>query len=262
MEERLRSILKRAHWSLALKSAAYGASWLVLPGWLFLLVALGIYLKPFFQPGKLARSFLVLLAISFGVHWLVPAVEPLFAGISYLFALYLGGLFFLLMGIRDLAFTHRLGRYMLLYAGLFLGVAVLAFWYAYPRLPLRLVTTSLLFVTAAALLFREFLGLMHDQLLLGVPGVGEAGTIKGERKRRRLFVWALTLLAFELFWVVGLLPVGFLMQAALLLLFVVLGTDVLWEHLKGTLTRLYVLRVVTVLIFVTLGIFAAFRWEL
>lgn len=245
MAERLRSILKRGHWSLALKGLAFGASWLLLPGWLFLLASLALYLKPLFQPGKLARSFIVLLAVSFAARDLAPILEPLFAGISYLFALYLAGLFFILMGIKDLAFTHRLNRYLLLYAGLFLAVLALAFWYAYPLQPLRLVVVSLLFVAASALLFREFLGLMP-----------------GGRERRRLLVWMLTLLAFEFFWAVGLLPVGFLMQAALLLLFVVLGTDLLREHLEGTLTRGYTLRVVTVLVFVSLGIFAASRWEL
>lgn len=262
MGERLRSILRKAHWSLALKGCAFGAGWLWLPGWLFALLALFLYFKPFFQPGKLLRSFLVLLGLAAGFSALTPALLPFFSGIGELFAALLAGLFFLLMGIKDLAFVHRTGRYLLLYAGLFLGVFVLSFWYAAPRDLLRLFLVTALFLTASTFLFREFLGVMRDNLFLGVPGTEEAASVWDERKRRRLLVWALAFLVFQLFWAVNLLPIGFLMQASLLLLLVVLGSDALRAHVQGALTPFYVLRVTTVLIFVALGIFAASSWEL
>lgn len=245
MAERLKSILKRGHWLLALKGALFGASWLLFPGWLFLLAALALYFKPLFQPGKLFRSFLVLLAASFAARGLAPELELMFSGAAYFLALYLGGLFFFLMGIKDLAFTHRLNRYFTLYGGLFLAVLVFSFWHLYYPEPFRFLTVSLLFAAASVFLFREFLGLVLE-----------------DRKRRRLLVWTLALLTFELFWAAGLLPIGFLSQAALVLLFIILGTELLREHLAGALTRTYVLRAVTVLIFAVLGIFAASSWEL
>ncbi|KKW47746.1 MAG: hypothetical protein UZ00_C0001G0002 [Parcubacteria group bacterium GW2011_GWA1_60_11] len=262
MGERLRLILRKAHWSLALKGLAFGLGWLWLPGWLFALLALFLYFKPLFQPGKLLRSFFVLLGLSLGFSALAPALLPLFSGIGELLAAFLAALFFLLMGIKDLAFVHRSGRYLLLYAGLFLGVFMLSFWYAAPRDALRLLLVAALFLAASTLLFREFLGVMRDNLFLGVPGTEEAASVWDEWKRRRVLVWALAFLVFQLFWAVNLLPIGFLMQAALLLLLVVLGSDALRAHMQGALTPFYVLRATTVLIFAALGIFAASNWEL
>lgn len=251
----------KAHWSLALKGAVFGAGWLLFPGWLFVPFALLLYLKPLFRPGKLVRSFVVLLGIAFGASFLAPELAMFASGAGYFFAAYLGGLFVLLLGIKDLVFSNRAERYLLLYGCQFFGVFTLSFWYAVPLQLSQLLLISLLLFAASLLLFREFLGLLYDELLLGAPGA-EGAAVWDEKRRRRALVWTLTLLTLELFWAIRFLPIGFLMQSALLLLFVIAGSVVLREHLQGALTRRAVLRAVTAVLFAALAIFAASRWEL
>ena len=59
--EKLKSILRPIHWSLVLRTFIFGGSWLILPLWVFLLVALYFYLFPFFHPVKFAVHFFTLL---------------------------------------------------------------------------------------------------------------------------------------------------------------------------------------------------------
>jgi hypothetical protein len=263
MAGKLQSILKQAHWSLATKGFLFGAAWLSTPAWFFVLAAFLLYLKPFFQPAKLMRSFLILLGTAFTFRDIIPAIQDFSPSISYFAALYFGALFFMLLGIKNLVFLHRIERYFMFYNGLLLAVFISVFWHLKPAEPLQFLIISTLFVASVILILSEFLELLRDHFARSIAST-EAGNsaLLDKPKMLRLWSWLFGLLAFEIFLAIELLPIGFIMQAALLLLFIVLGTDLLRKHLEGSLTTNYVLRAVTVLIFATLVIFASARWEL
>ncbi len=117
MAEKLRSILKRAHWSLITRAhlenwrpifelgsraVIFAAAWLFLPWWLFLFVALGSYFYHFFQPWKTFAAFLCLVALT-------AAQSP-----SLLFALIFGAVFYYLLLIKDLMIIDRRSAYDIL----------------------------------------------------------------------------------------------------------------------------------------------------
>jgi hypothetical protein len=102
MAEKLKSILKQTRWSLVLKAAIFAAAWLVLPFWLFLLVALYLYFVPFLGSAKVALPFLVLLLLS------------LFEGQNIFFALIFGILFYYILAIKDLLIIDRRSAYEML----------------------------------------------------------------------------------------------------------------------------------------------------
>lgn len=99
METKLRLILKRIHWSLALKAAILAVVWMVLPGWAFLILSAYLYFVPFFDPWKLFLPFLVFLFLAF--------TGPPNPG----FALILGSLFYVILGIKDLILIDRRSAY-------------------------------------------------------------------------------------------------------------------------------------------------------
>lgn len=110
MAEKLKSILKRIHWSLPrksiwgliLKAAIFAVAWLILPWWLFFLVALYCYFIPLFRSGKLLVPFFCLLVLTI-------AQSP-----GFLFALVFGIIFYYILLIKDLLIINRKSAYELL----------------------------------------------------------------------------------------------------------------------------------------------------
>jgi hypothetical protein len=95
MVEKLKSILKRAHWSLAIRAVIFGLAWFFLPFWLFLFIALYLYFVPFFQSRRLLWPFFSLLILAF--------VEPA----NFLFLVIFAALFYYLLLIKDLLLIDR-----------------------------------------------------------------------------------------------------------------------------------------------------------
>ena len=62
METKLKLNLARIHWSLVLKAAFLAAVWLLLPGWIFLILSFYFYFVPIFHPWKLFFPFRLLKA--------------------------------------------------------------------------------------------------------------------------------------------------------------------------------------------------------
>ena len=95
MEERLKSISRRIHWSLLLRAGVFGFAWLLLPFSLFVLVALYLYFSPLAQSRGLAWSFFVLLLLMF--------LEP----VGPLFAVIFGAIFFYILLIKEFVLIDR-----------------------------------------------------------------------------------------------------------------------------------------------------------
>ena len=95
MAEKLKLILRPIPWSLLLKAAAFGVGWLILPFWVFVVLAALLYFLPVFQVLKLLFPFVLTLILAY----LVP--PSLWAG------LFLSALFFFILGVKDLVLIDR-----------------------------------------------------------------------------------------------------------------------------------------------------------
>lgn len=84
---------------LPLRAVIFGLGWFLLPFWLFVLLALCLYLVPFFG---VKRFFLPFLAIIF-----FAAIEPR----NFLFAIVFAGVFYMILGVKELVFIERKSAY-------------------------------------------------------------------------------------------------------------------------------------------------------
>ena len=78
-------------------AAVFAVTWLILPWWLFLLVALYCYFIPFFWPGKLFVPFFCLMVLT-----------------VFLFAVVFGVIFYYILLIKDLVIVNRRSAYEIL----------------------------------------------------------------------------------------------------------------------------------------------------
>ena len=99
MAVKLRSILRSIPWFLIFKAAVFGAAWLFLPFWLFLLIALYLYFFPPFQIFSLGLPFLFTIASA-------AVFER-----GLVMGAFLGLIFYLILGIKDLVFIKRVPAY-------------------------------------------------------------------------------------------------------------------------------------------------------
>lgn len=123
MAARSKSITNPIPWSSLLKPLLVAAAWLILPWWVFLVVALYCYLVPLFRPFALAPAFLVFLFMT------LAAPRGLFQ------AAYAALVLALIFGIKDLVIVNRKAAYQLLvflisFAGCLLLFATFAAWSA------------------------------------------------------------------------------------------------------------------------------------
>jgi hypothetical protein len=109
---RVRSVAAKVPWRLAAKALVAAFAWYVLPFWLFVLLALGLYFIPIFRPFPLFVPFLALLFLAGVLH------DDVYG------AAFVGAAFFLLLGVKDLVLAKRHERYAALVALLALGLGI------------------------------------------------------------------------------------------------------------------------------------------
>ncbi len=211
MEEKLKSILRRIHWSLALKAAVFGASWLILPSWLFFVAAIYLYVVPRFRAGAFGFPFIVLMFFAL-------SEAPSFLGVL-LFSV----LFYLLVGIKEMRFMDKRTPYE--------ALILLFLFLAYIRFFSRFVAwdgiSAFLYAFAVSLLF-FFLsrGFLRYAALHGGDGATRRGL---------LGMGIVSLLVWEFLLVVVFLPLNFLYQSALLFMATAILFDAALDHAKNEL---------------------------
>ncbi len=77
---------------------------------------------------------------------------------------------------------------------------------------------------------------------------------------RRMQSWLVSALSLEVTWALLFLPVGFISQAGIAALFYFLIMDLVYHHLEARVTKKIVLMHVTMLVLLTLFVFALSRW--
>ncbi len=238
MEEKLKSISKTIPWSLALKAAAFGLGWYILPFWSFLLLGLGMYFIPLFQPVRLLLPFL--LAVSFA------AVLPY----SPWAAVMLGVIFFFILGIKDLIFIRRGAAYetlvFLLLFLIFLNYfARFSVWNDWAGLALGILAAA-----ASAFLLRGF-------ILYRVPAAGEW------TRRKRFLLFSLAgLLLWQWQTVLLFLPLNFFYQTAILFLGAVALIELFLAYAQEELTKRKILVHFSFFFVLSSFILAANSWRI
>jgi hypothetical protein len=240
MAARLKSILGRIHWSLPLRVIIFGFGWLVLPFWLFVILALYLYLVPFFD---VRRFFLPFLAVIF-----FAAIEPK----SFLFAVVFSGTFYLILGAKDLIFIDRKTAYeiltLLLSFFIFIGFfSRFDSWAGGAPFLYTFISGALIFF-----LVRGFLNYS-----------GESNLFAAERQRLGSVVAIIVGLAvLEIMIAALFLPVNYLYQSAVAFLAAALAVELSSDYLAGRLTRRALLLNLSIFLTFMVIILGSAQWGL
>lgn len=235
MAAKLKSILRTTPWSLLLKASVLAALWPVLPYWLFFFLALGFYFIPFFEPRRLFLPFVLFL---FFAAFLTP---------GYLSSLFLGIIFFLILGVKNLVIVDRAAAYETLFFVLFF-LAVLGFFGSFdsPR------GYFSVFAAAAAAVFA---------LLLG--GFLRFSTEFAALSRREKFLIIVLpgVVIWQWFLAVLILPMNYFYQSALVFLGGIVLAELIYAYINKSLERRKILIYFSVFFAAVAIILAANPWN-
>lgn len=250
----LKSVWQNLKFQSAFKAVLFGLS-LIYSFWLAAPVAVWFYFRPFFYSFvhlKLFLVFLILTGLTFahfdggGISWLAPI--PVLGTVSGPAAAVFAGLFYLILGLKNLIFVKRRYWYLILNLSL-LYLVFLNFF---------LIDQS----TGFALKWLGFLALVYlliRDLLIGPMGlvgpIGPVGPIT-------VAAGVLTLIIGESLWLISWLPIGFLNSANLAALFLFLLMDLTINHFWGTLRRRLVLKDLGLFLGLLIVIFLTSKWGL
>lgn len=209
MEAKLKSISNLIPWSLLLKAFLFGAGWLALPFWLFIIFSLYLYLVPFFQPLKLGVPFVITLLLA-------SFIEPN-GWLSIFFSI----IFFFILGIKDLVFVDRQTAYTLLVFVL----SFLSILFSFSRFDSGVGVESFIWLLVVGsiltLLLRSFL---------------KYNLIKVDRRKRNTLLGFSLLLFLEAGLATLFLPANFFHQTAIVFFSFVVIFELLTDYLSERLT--------------------------
>lgn len=241
MAAKLELISKPIPWSLVVKAALLGGVWFFLPFPIFLILAFYFYLVPLFKPLELGACFLVTLVFSF----LIPESFPS--------AVFLGVVFYLILGVKDLVFIHRKAVYQ---AVVLLTIFLMDLYFFFELggwFGFRTLFWSVLVAFFSFLLMRGFLkyeGVVEE----------EAGWAAGWHKF--LILGLVGFLTWELMFVLLFLPLGFIYQTAILFLTSVVFLELTLAYFNRCLSPRKVLFNFTLFFIFVVFILAGTKWEL
>lgn len=215
MAARLKSILGRIHWSLPLRVIIFGLGWLVLPFWIFVILALYLYFVPFFD---VRRFFLPFLTVIF-----FAAIEPK----TFLFAVVFSCAFYLILGTKDLVFIDRRSAYeiLTLLLSFFVFIGFFSFFDSWAG--------------TAPFLCAFISGVLIFFLVRGFLNYGGEGDLFAVERLRTGNVAAaiVGLVVLQTMIAALFLPANYLYQSALAFLAMALAVELSLDYLRGRLTR-------------------------
>ncbi len=245
MAAKLKSILRRTHWSLLLRAAIFSLAWFLFPFWLFALVALYLYFIPPFQTGRLLWPFAALMILAF--------IEPA----NLLFLVIFLAVFYYLLLIKDLLLIDRKSAYEILifilsffllrdfYRAFSDGVSGWGIWCAF------------LFSALFGALASRFMSVFS----LGDP-VAPDSVSRTKHPIRRITAWLTFLLSWQ-FLILGLfLPLDFIYQSAIVFLVLALTIDFASGRYLGDTIRSKILGTSITVFALLVIILASARWGL
>lgn len=251
--------LKSASKSLALQSlnkfkvpAFFGAAVFILillwmdknfsffPVVIYLGVAFYFYFRPVFD-NRFLYSFLVILLVPFFV-----IDSPFFL----FYSLFLGFLFFLLLGIKNLVFINRHQIYQFLNNFLFFLAFIIFFSSDKSQL---FFSKYLILFLLSFFIFKEFLNWHFSRF---------ESPLEMSVQKIKVYSAVFSFLLCQFVWVSALLPIGFLNLSALMLVFVLASKDLIINHLEGKIDKNLVLKNITMVVLFGIVIFAVSKWKI
>lgn len=206
MVEKLRLTLNQIPWSLLLKAFLFGAGWMVLPFWVFVVFSLYLFLVPWFQPRKLLVPFVATMLLA-------SFIEP-----NFWTSAFFSVVFFFILGIKDLLFVDRTTAFSLL-------VFVLSF--------LSILFSFSKFDSGMGLYaFAWFLGL-SGLIFLIVRSFINYSFDDIDRRKKNTFLGIMLLLFLELGISMLFLPINFFAQTALLFFSLIVLLEIASDHFAG-----------------------------
>lgn len=199
----------------AWQAVFFAAAWLFLPFWLFLLAALYLYFIPFFGSFRLFWPFAVLIFFSAMES---PAFFP---------AVLFGAIFYLILGIKELAFMGRKSAYEILVMTLAFFALIKFFekfdsWESWPAFVWAVVLAAAFFLLARG--FLKFSAAADARALAAGFPASLAAAVSA------VVLWQFTLAALFL-------PINFLYQAAAAFLVAAISLELVSDYSSGLLTR-------------------------
>ena len=235
---KLRPFIKQIRYSTVLKAASFAAAWLILPTWLFLIIAIYLYFFPPFHSLRLILPFLILIFFS-----LTQASNVWLAS-------FFGILFYLIIAIKDFSFIKRAEAYEMLIFLLLFGMSLRFFayfgsWDDWSGFLYAFMVSAIFFLLSRGFLrFRaayegnELPPKVMEKLALG------------------------TLLLWQLFIVILVLPLNFLYQTALLFLISTILFETIFDHVSQKLSKKRILFNFSIIFSFLVVILGSARWNL
>lgn len=240
MEAKLKLISDRIPWSLACKAAVFAVAWFYSPFSWFVVVALAMYLSPFFQPFLVAVPFGFLLII---MSLLLP---------NFWIAAYCGIIFFLLLGIKDLVFVYRLQAYQFTTFLLYLLLTVRFLVDAKTFMDERSLAAAFLFSIVFFILGKS---LVDYQARVAGEELSITGLKTGAVALSALMLWEFVI-------VLLFLPIPFLFQVSYLFVVGVVLLDITLDYTARSLVKKNLLLRIIFLLIMTVLILGLNQWGL
>lgn len=211
----------------------------------FFLLFLWFYLSQLPERRYFRISFLILIVTAFFV------LRFLGYSFSLIFweTLFFSFLFYLLSGLTALTFRDRQSVYLFINTCLFLIIFLLFFSIGKSK---YFLLSNVSFFLIIFLLLKEgfdFLRSLMPHSLFIIPN-------------SQFMSLVIAFLSLELFWIIGLLPVGFINSALLLTLFVFFMRDFALAHFSGRLNRRFIFNHFIAFIILAVLIFTASKWSI
>lgn len=247
MVQKLKSVLKTVQLRLILKSFIFAglllwvrtSDFMTLPIFVFLLACFIFYFRNHTQNNlENFSSFLILLASS--LYGISQLSHPEFLLLSVIFFSFL---FYISLGIKEFAFTHRFEWNYI--KNLFLVYSVfLSYFLAdkYFLFPVKFLSIFLVLF----LLVREWLFWLYATF----------------PKRYNLAALIFAFVMLQIVWVISLLPLGFINSATLAMVIFYLGIDFLVNHFRGLVTKKLIIKNLIVLVLSVFVIFFFTKWKI
>ncbi len=204
----------------------------------FLLVSFLLYSIPLLQTVRYFWLFCLLLLVSFLAVTAAPA-----SGLRQPVIISLAALFYIFLGIKNIAFAHRVGWYRIFHIALFYLGALLFYLGDKSQPPVLL---ALAWFGFSLFQIRDFFinsGFTRDA-------------------RLRLIGWVTSFFSLESAWAFGLLPLPFVSAATALTIFIFMLEEALLHYLKHTLRARLIQVYLMAFLVLELIIFSLARWSL
>lgn len=172
----------------------------------------------------LAGSFITILSLDFSVLALIAIL-----GLAIIFFLLIGSKNLNLSGPQSI-FLLRSFLFLLIFFMFFSVSKIELFWLKYLALILAI--------------FIIFYGMFRNY------------------PKKKLYPIALTFLVTQVVWAIGLLPIGFINQTALALVFILIIEELIICHFSGTFNYQNIVKNVTITLILVVLIFALSKWTL